>query len=35
MKLFGTTFSGAHDALADVEATKKCFFELKNRGIIS
>lgn len=33
-KLFGYTFSGAHDALADVEATKKCFFELKKRGIL-
>lgn len=33
-KLFGYSFSGAHDALADVEATKKCFFELKKRGII-
>ena len=33
-KLFGCTFSGAHDALADVEATKKCFFELKKKGIL-
>lgn len=34
MKLFGTTFFGAHDALADVEATRKCYFELKKRGIL-
>ena len=33
-KLFGCTFSDAHDALADVEATKKCFFELKKRNIL-
>lgn len=34
MKLFGTTFSGAHDAMSDVEATRKCYFELKKRGIL-
>ena len=28
-KLFGTTFDNAHDAMADVKATKRCFFELK------
>ena len=33
-KLFGSTFSGAHDALADVEATMKCYFELKKKGIL-
>jgi DNA polymerase III epsilon subunit-like protein len=33
-KLFGYTFSGAHDALADVEATMKCYFELKKKGIL-
>lgn len=33
-KLFGCTFSDAHDALADVEATKKCFFKLKKKGIL-
>jgi DNA polymerase-3 subunit epsilon len=33
-KLFGFSFEGAHDALADVEATRKCFFELKGREII-
>lgn len=34
-KLFGRDFSGAHDALADITATKECFFELSRRGIIS
>jgi hypothetical protein len=34
-KLFGTTISGAHDAMADIEATKKCYFELIRRGIIT
>lgn len=33
-KLFGTDFEGAHDAMADVYAVKKCFFELVRRGII-
>jgi DNA polymerase III epsilon subunit-like protein len=33
-KLFGHEFSDAHDALADITATKECFFELKRRGII-
>ena len=33
-KLFGTIFSGAHDAMSDVEATRKCYFELKKRGIL-
>ena len=33
-KLFGVSFDGAHDALADVRATARCFFELKGRGII-
>lgn len=33
-KLFGTTFSGAHDAMSDVEATRKCYFELKRKGIL-
>lgn len=32
--LFGEEFQGAHDALSDVTATKRCFFELKHRGII-
>ena len=33
-KLFGRDFFGAHDALADITATKECFFELSRRGII-
>lgn len=32
-KLFNTTLSNAHDALSDVEATRKCYFELKKQGI--
>ena len=31
--LFGSEFDDAHDALADVRATAKCFFELKRRKI--
>ena len=33
--LFGKPFEGAHDALADITATKDCFFELVKRGVIS
>lgn len=33
-KLFGCKFDNAHDALADVLATAKCFFELKKNGLI-
>lgn len=33
--LFCEEFDGAHDAMADILATKKCFFELMNKGIIS
>lgn len=33
--LFATGFEGAHDALADIEACKKCFFELVARGVIA
>jgi DNA polymerase III epsilon subunit-like protein len=33
--LFGETLQGAHDALVDVEATAKCFFELKNKGLFN
>ena len=33
-KLFNRSFEDAHDALADVTATKECFFELKKRGVI-
>jgi DNA polymerase-3 subunit epsilon len=35
LKLFGTGFDDAHDALADVRACGRCFFELLKRGIIS
>lgn len=31
--LFGTEFDGAHDAMSDIEATYKCYFELKKRGL--
>jgi DNA polymerase-3 subunit epsilon len=33
-KLFQSDFSEAHNAAADVAATAKCFWELKERGII-
>lgn len=33
-KLFGQEFDGAHDAMADIVATKECFFELIRRGIV-
>lgn len=33
-KLFNSDFADAHDALADITATKECFFELRKRGII-
>ena len=32
--VFGCDFENAHDALSDVLATAKCFFELKKRGLI-
>jgi DNA polymerase III subunit epsilon len=32
--LFNADFEGAHDALADVKACNRCFFELQKRGII-
>ena len=32
--LFGTGFDNAHNALADVEATVRCFWELRKRGIM-
>lgn len=35
VKLFGCEFEGAHDALDDVKAMSKSFFELKRRGIIT
>ncbi len=33
-KLFGRSLEGSHDALADIIATKECYFELKRREII-
>lgn len=33
-KLFGNGFEGAHDALVDVQALAKCYFELRKLGII-
>lgn len=33
--LFGKGFDGAHDAFADITATKDCFFELIKREIIT
>jgi DNA polymerase III epsilon subunit-like protein len=32
--LFNHDFEGAHDALADIQATAKCFWELEKKGII-
>ena len=34
-KLFETKFEDAHDALVDVEALAKCFFELKKLNVLS
>lgn len=34
IKLFGKDFEGAHDAFADIDATEKCFWELKKRRVI-
>jgi len=33
-KLFGVAFEEAHNASVDIEATARCFFELKKRKII-
>ncbi|MFA7663153.1 MAG: 3'-5' exonuclease [Patescibacteria group bacterium] len=33
IKLFGTEFEDSHNSKADVEATAKCFWEMKSRGI--
>lgn len=33
--LFGKEFDNAHDAMADIEATKDCFMELAKRGHIN
>lgn len=35
IKLFGEDFEDAHDALADIRATARCFWELKKLGIIT
>jgi len=35
IKLFKTGFDGAHDAMNDVLACARCFFEAKKRGIIT
>lgn len=34
VRLFGENFAEAHNAAADIEATAKCFFELKRLGVI-
>lgn len=34
IKLFGVDFDEAHDAAADINATEKCFWELRKRGLI-
>lgn len=34
IKLFGENFEGAHDASADINATEKCFWEMKRLGWI-
>lgn len=33
-KLFGYEFDDAHDALADIEATFKCYWKLRKLGLI-
>lgn len=33
-KLFGESFSGAHDAMNDIRACAKCFFEMKKLNLI-
>ena len=33
LKLFNSAFKDSHNARADVEATAKCFWEMKRRGI--
>lgn len=33
--IFGCDFSNAHDALADVRATRDCYYELLRQGVIS
>ena len=34
-KLFGDNFEGAHDALADIQATARCYWQLKKLGVIN
>lgn len=34
-KLFEVGFDGAHNAMADVRACAKCFFELRRRGVMA
>ena len=34
IKLFGVDFEGAHNALADIEATARCFWEMRKLKLI-
>lgn len=34
IKLFGYDFEEAHNAAADIDATAKCFWELRKRKLI-
>ena len=34
MKLFGVEFENAHDAMADIEATRRCYVELRHQGLL-
>jgi hypothetical protein len=34
IKLFGKDFDEAHDASVDIEATVKCFWEMRKRGLV-
>ena len=34
IKLFGKDFEGAHNAFADIDATEKCFWEMRKIGLI-
>jgi len=34
MKIFGKEFEGAHNSMADITATKECYFELVTMGLI-
>ena len=34
LRLFGAEFGEAHNAVADVRACAKCYFELRRRGVI-